>query len=81
MGPGWTNEDDWWFRGPAARALPPVAGEVSILPAGGSITFEITCHVAFTSFGWATSTPGSALDACPKQVGRFWCYERPLIFC
>ncbi|KAK4703604.1 hypothetical protein P7C70_g2613, partial [Phenoliferia sp. Uapishka_3] len=65
LGPGWTTQDSWWFRGPAYRALAPPAGEVTELPAGGTIMLEITCHIAWTSFGWSTTVPGSALDACP----------------
>ncbi|GAA6040009.1 hypothetical protein JCM8097_004736 [Rhodosporidiobolus ruineniae] len=65
LGPGWTHQDDWWFRGPGYRNLPPQDGAVMDLPAGGSITFEITCHVAWTSYGWSTTEPGSQLDACP----------------
>ncbi|GAA6055791.1 hypothetical protein JCM3770_004803 [Rhodotorula araucariae] len=57
--------DDWWFRGPAFRSLPPVNGDVMNLPAGGSVTIEIACHYAWTSYGYATTEPGSALDACP----------------
>ncbi|BGP49050.1 hypothetical protein JCM10450v2_004929 [Rhodotorula kratochvilovae] len=57
--------DDWWFRGPAYRNLPPVNGDVMNLPAGGSITLEIACHYAWTSYGYATTEPGSELDACP----------------
>ncbi|KAL8293619.1 hypothetical protein RQP46_000320 [Phenoliferia psychrophenolica] len=48
------------------RALAPAAGAVTELPAGGSITLEIACHIAWTSFGWSTTTPGSPLDACPS---------------
>ncbi|POY71101.1 hypothetical protein BMF94_5858 [Rhodotorula taiwanensis] len=65
IGPGLATQDEWWFRGPEARALPPQDGAVMELPAGGSITFEIACHYAFTSYGYATSVPGSELDACP----------------
>jgi len=39
-------------------------GTVEQLPAGGSITLEIACHTAWTSFGVSPTVPGSALDAC-----------------
>ncbi|KAL8292099.1 hypothetical protein RQP46_001565 [Phenoliferia psychrophenolica] len=32
---------------------------------------EISCHVAWTSFGWSTTVPGSYLDACPGQPGPY----------
>lgn len=41
LGPDLATQDEWWFRGPRARALPPQDGAVMALPAGGSITFEI----------------------------------------
>ncbi|GAA6060598.1 hypothetical protein JCM10212_004577 [Sporobolomyces blumeae] len=65
IGPGWTTQDDWWFRGPNYRALKPQSNVATALPAGGSLTLEIACHVAWTSYGWSTTEPGSALDACP----------------
>lgn len=54
IGPGLATQDEWWFRGPEARALPPQDGAVMELPAGGSITFEIAVrrkavHVPFSS--------------------------------
>ncbi|BGP56190.1 hypothetical protein JCM8202v2_003802 [Rhodotorula sphaerocarpa] len=65
LGPDWSPQDKWWFRGPKARSLPPQDGAVMELPAGGTITFEIACHYAWTSYGYATTEPGSELDACP----------------
>ncbi|KAK4703440.1 hypothetical protein P7C70_g2778, partial [Phenoliferia sp. Uapishka_3] len=67
IGPGVASQDAWWFRGPAYRALAPPPGPEAVtdLPAGGTIMLEITCHIAWTSFGWSTTQPGSALDACP----------------
>lgn len=59
------------ISGPAYRALPPLDGEITHLPAGGSVTFEIACHVAWTSYGVATTVPGSALDACPGNTGAY----------
>jgi len=58
VGPNWAYEagpptdpigpyfsyDDWWFRGPGYRNLPPVNGDIMNLPAGGSITLEIACQ-------------------------------------
>jgi hypothetical protein len=52
--PDWDNQDDWWFRGPAFRALSPASrGSTAVtdLVAGGTVTFEIACNVAWTSFG------------------------------
>ncbi|KAL8292432.1 hypothetical protein RQP46_001044 [Phenoliferia psychrophenolica] len=71
LGPNIASQDDWWFRGPAFRALAPPAGAVTALPAGSTITIEISCHIAWTSFGWSTSTPGSPLDACPGNTGAY----------
>ncbi|SCV72962.1 BQ2448_6887 [Microbotryum intermedium] len=71
IGPDLQTRDEWWFRGHEYRALPPPEGEVTELLAGGSITFEISCHVAWTSFGWSTTEPGSLLDACPGNSGAF----------
>ncbi|KAM0749715.1 hypothetical protein T439DRAFT_357244 [Meredithblackwellia eburnea MCA 4105] len=71
LGPGWTTQDSWWFRGPAARALAPPAGQVTSLPAGGTVTFDIACHIAFTNMSIYPSTitvPGSTLDACPSTI-------------
>lgn len=79
LGPDIVSQNDWWFRGPAFRALAPPAGAVTALPAGGSITIEIACHVAWTSFGWRTSVPGSKLDACPDggNAGMYHSNEDP----
>jgi hypothetical protein len=69
IGPDLPSLDDWWFRGPATRALPPPVGAVTELVAGSSVTIEIACHVAWTSFGGRTTIPGSHLDACPDNTG------------
>ncbi|KAM0755229.1 hypothetical protein T439DRAFT_377579 [Meredithblackwellia eburnea MCA 4105] len=58
-------KDQWWFRGPSFRNLPPPSGQVTRLPAGKTIKLEIACHIAWTSYGWRTTVPGSPLDACP----------------
>ncbi|GAA5897105.1 hypothetical protein JCM6882_001792 [Rhodosporidiobolus microsporus] len=74
IGPDLTTQDSWWFRGPEYRALTPMArsdGEVTELPAGGSINIEIACHVAWTSFGVSPTVPGSQLDACPGNAGAY----------
>jgi hypothetical protein len=47
LGPDLATQDEWWFRGPRARALPPQDGAVLALPAGGSITFEIAVRCRF----------------------------------
>ncbi|KAM0747146.1 hypothetical protein T439DRAFT_383314 [Meredithblackwellia eburnea MCA 4105] len=71
LGPNW-DQDAWWFRGPAYRALSPAARgstDVTELPAGGEVTIEISCHIAWTSFGccqWMVAYYNAqALDACP----------------
>ncbi|GAA6031222.1 hypothetical protein JCM8097_004070 [Rhodosporidiobolus ruineniae] len=73
LGPGWPTQDSWWFRGPATRALSPSSRTyptgVLDVPAGGQIMLELSCHVAWTSYGWATTEPGSRLDACPGNAG------------
>ncbi|KAK4055531.1 hypothetical protein OIV83_000077 [Microbotryomycetes sp. JL201] len=71
LGPDWPLQSDWWFRGPLARSLPPKPGAVELLPAGGRIMLEISCHVAWTQYGWATTPPGSYLDACPGNTGAY----------
>ncbi|GJN89692.1 hypothetical protein Rhopal_002679-T1 [Rhodotorula paludigena] len=74
IGPGLATQDEWWFRGPGYRALSPMKrtdGTVEVLPAGGSVTFEIACHVAWTSFGVSPTVPGSDLDACPGNTGAY----------
>ncbi|BGP15156.1 hypothetical protein JCM10213v2_003113 [Rhodosporidiobolus nylandii] len=74
LGPFW-EKDDWWFRGPTARSLKPAERTyptgVLDVPAGGTITLEIACHVAWTSYGWATTEPGSDRDACPGNTGAY----------
>lgn len=99
LGPDLATRDEWWFRGPRARALPPQNGAVMTLPAGGSITFEIAvsdrdserladvicrayesnsqCHYAWTSYGYATTVPGSELDACPGPNAGPWHVRLP----
>ncbi|BGP39165.1 hypothetical protein JCM10450v2_003119 [Rhodotorula kratochvilovae] len=74
LGPDWGSQDSWWFRGPAYRALSPSKrsdGTVEKLPAGGSVTLEIACHYAWTSFGYSPTVPGSTLDACPGNAGSY----------
>ncbi|GAA5823454.1 hypothetical protein JCM11251_000639 [Rhodosporidiobolus azoricus] len=74
LGPGW-QLDDWWFRGAATRALGPAQRSVTKgvldLPAGGTISLEIACHVAWTSYGCCTTEPGSYTDACPYNTGAY----------
>ncbi|KAL8277974.1 hypothetical protein RQP46_009606 [Phenoliferia psychrophenolica] len=65
IGPNLATQDEWWFRGPAFRAAGPLDGQVTELPAGTTIMMEVSCDVAWTSYGWRTTVPGSALDACP----------------
>lgn len=39
------------------------------LPALGALfllAVQIACHYAWTKYGYATTTPGSLLDACPR---------------
>ncbi|GAA5970606.1 hypothetical protein JCM11641_007368 [Rhodosporidiobolus odoratus] len=74
LGPDW-DKDEWWFRGPTARSLAPAdrtyPSGVLDLPAGGSVMLELACHVAWTSYGWATTEPGSEYDACPGNPGAY----------
>ena len=37
------------YRGPESRKLKPKAGEVTALPAGGSLMIEMACHVGESS--------------------------------
>jgi len=63
-------QSQWWFRG---HANEPTAGVVD-LPAGGRITLEIACHIAWTSYSpdpKSTTVPGSYLDACPNNPGSY----------
>ncbi|KAL8279652.1 hypothetical protein RQP46_007965 [Phenoliferia psychrophenolica] len=71
LGPNWPTQDQWWFRGPQFRALAPGKGNVTELPAGKDVTFEIGCNVAFTSFGVTPTVVGSNLDACPNNSGAY----------
>ncbi|ORY88298.1 hypothetical protein BCR35DRAFT_289184 [Leucosporidium creatinivorum] len=71
LGPGWMQQDEWWFRGPESRKLKPKEGEVTELPAGGSIMIEHACHVAWTQYGSSTTEVGSNLDACPGNSGAY----------
>lgn len=72
IGPGVGSRDAWWFRGPAARALPPTGrnNSLALLPAGGSFEVDITCHVAWSGVGWRTTPYDSPLDACPENPGQ-----------
>ncbi|KAL7337661.1 hypothetical protein BJY59DRAFT_703585 [Rhodotorula toruloides] len=69
IGPGVAKQSDWWFRGPSYRALKPQNGSVMDLPAGGSVTIEITCHLVHSSYGTQTSDPNDPLSACPNGYG------------
>ncbi|BGP32989.1 hypothetical protein JCM10296v2_004777 [Rhodotorula toruloides] len=69
VGPVIAKQSDWWFRGPSYRALKPQNGSVMDLPAGGSVTIEITCHLVHSSYGTQTSDPNDPLSACPKRYG------------
>jgi len=44
----------------------PAAGEVAILPAGGSVMLEIACNVAWTDYGYSNTNV-----ACPGNVGAY----------
>lgn len=50
-------------------------GSIEILPAGGKITLEIACHVAWTSYGVTPTEVGSKYDACPGGFGRVHNFE------
>lgn len=67
----------WWCRGMAGL---PTGGEVMELPAGQTVTIEIACHVAWTSFSDQPETatiPGSPLDACPDNAGAYHASQVP----
>lgn len=66
IGPNLGTIDEWWFRGPEQRAVEPAS--TKDLPAGGQVKFEISCNVAFTSFGDATSENDVA---CPEGWGPY----------
>ncbi|KAL8286507.1 hypothetical protein RQP46_004524 [Phenoliferia psychrophenolica] len=66
IGPGWAF-DDWWFRGASTRASPPADGQVSHLPAGGTLQLEIACHIAFSTLG---GNPSNNV-ACPNNNGAY----------
>jgi len=52
------NFDDWWMHGKKALSLPPPAGVITLLRAGGTIDFEITGNKWWTSMGVAQGGPG-----------------------
>ena len=65
LGPSWDTAD-WWFRGTAVQNMPPAKGQVALLPAGGELTLEIACNVAWTDYGYAMTNV-----ACPGNVGAY----------
>ncbi|BGP27594.1 hypothetical protein JCM10295v2_006567 [Rhodotorula toruloides] len=71
LDPGVQDMDEWWFRGPQARALKPQNGSVMELPAGGTAAVEIACNVAWTSYGSRTTNPSDLLSACPDNYGAY----------
>ncbi|GAA5878060.1 hypothetical protein JCM16303_002834 [Sporobolomyces ruberrimus] len=71
IGPDIANQNDWWFRGPGYRALKPQNDSVMDLPAGGKVDIEISCNVAFTSYGVSPSNLSDPLAACPGNSGAF----------
>ncbi|KAI5481053.1 hypothetical protein MNV49_006239 [Pseudohyphozyma bogoriensis] len=48
LGPNLPTGDEWWFRGPdyTGAAQTPDPSNAEVLPAGGKITLQITCHKA-----------------------------------
>ncbi|BGP11317.1 hypothetical protein NBRC10512v2_007256 [Rhodotorula toruloides] len=71
LGPGVREMEDWWFRGPQARALKPQNGSVMELPAGGTAEIEIACNVAWTAYGLRTTNLSDPLSACPNNYGAY----------
>ncbi|BGP35236.1 hypothetical protein JCM10296v2_007070 [Rhodotorula toruloides] len=71
LGPGVQKVEEWWFRGPQARALKPQNDSVMQLPAGGTAEIEIACNVAWTSYGSRTTDPSDPLSACPDNYGAY----------
>lgn len=60
------------FSGPRVRAVPPAGGAVEVLPAGGSISLDIACHVAWSKYGWRTAeADATLLNACPFNSGAY----------
>ncbi|KAM0749147.1 hypothetical protein T439DRAFT_382207 [Meredithblackwellia eburnea MCA 4105] len=71
IGPSLTSLDQWWFRGTNYTSQAPPDSAAAELPAGGTWTVQITCHKAFTSYGYHPTPNGSALDACPNNPGAY----------
>ncbi|KAF5359754.1 hypothetical protein D9756_003021 [Leucocoprinus leucothites] len=66
--------DKWWFHD--HLAYPPNAGDVFNLPAGGSITSQLTCHKGYTSWNASSGGPidnkGQPDSPCPGSPSTQW---------
>jgi len=60
------NYSNWWMHGEYTLTLPPAAGQVSTLYAGGIIDFEITGNKWSTTLGKAQGGPG----LCSPNAGQ-----------
>ncbi|KAM0750829.1 hypothetical protein T439DRAFT_325880, partial [Meredithblackwellia eburnea MCA 4105] len=75
LGPQW-EKDRWWFQGTnyTDSSVLPSPANATVLPAGGTVTFEIACHGDHTNMSTQPSLisqPGSQLDACPSGAGPY----------
>ncbi|KAH8154297.1 uncharacterized protein LAJ45_02065 [Morchella importuna] len=55
--------NSWWFHGNIGKST----GEVMELPAGGSVSLELSCNKQFTSYGNA----GDGSTACPDDIPSY----------
>jgi len=60
------NFSDWWMHGKYTISLPPAAGQITTLPAGGTIDFEITGNKWSTSLAVPQGGPG----LCSPNAGQ-----------
>lgn len=68
--------NDWWMHGPKSVNDPPPADQITQLPAGGTIDFEIGTNKAFTSMGrglWHSNGKTSRVPPDPwANTGSEW---------
>jgi len=60
------NYSNWWMHGQYTLTIPPPAGKISTLPAGGSIDFEITGNKWSSSLAVPQGGPG----LCSPNAGQ-----------
>lgn len=56
--------NDWWFHGNLGKAG---SGTPMELPAGGSVSLELSCNKRFTSYG----SDGDGTTACPDDIPSY----------